>query len=398
MMKHVRYLTMLSILVFAFTACSDDDNDYEGVNEVFLKADGEKTLSQSEDKMIDITVQLTRSLEENVSLTFEFENTTSDKTDILEFVTNPVSIKAGEKTAKLQVKSKKENLIQKNNLIDIKLKSSSVEDIKLNAALQLTVKPDPSISELDEAQLNLLEGYLADGLDLTPWIGVIPVEVKVTFPGGGYLGPFTDAYEKVIKGQTPITLSKYATAKTPALVMTENAMGLEEYIYEIFKQETILDTEFWTQQPAPQKAMELTNLTKDSKETFQLALDSLVFDKDSKSINFVRDDKAINAYGDKIAAVAFDYSYSAWDRMQKLIDAANQEAIEAAQTGGTLNPDYYINITAIDEDGWDENNWIKPGSSFDNSKGEMKFIFNFDHVNAGDYIKIEVTFTKPESK
>ncbi|TKG94327.1 DUF4929 domain-containing protein [Puteibacter caeruleilacunae] len=394
-MKHLKCIIMLSIVLGAFASCSDNNDDYEGINEVFLLADGEKTLIESEEKIIDITVQLTRSMKEDISLTFEFVNKTSDIQNILELENNPVLVKAGENTAKLKVKSQLKEVLAQNTVFAIQLASSSNQDIILNTPLELTVKPDPKFTALTEDQVNLLNTYKNNGLDLNPWIGIIPVEVKITFPGGGYLGPFTEKYERVINGKTIITLSEHATANTPALVMTENAMGLEEYIYEILKQETILDTEFWTEQPMPQQTMQLINLSSSSEETFKLALDSLVFDKDKKSINFVRSDKAKDSYGDHIAAVGFDYQYSAWDRMKKLIDEGNQDAIDADEQGGSVNPDNYINITAIDEDGWYESNWIETSSSFNNETGEMKFVFNFDHANAGDYIKAEVTFTSP---
>ena len=396
MVKMLRSLSILSIIFFCFTACSDDDDDkFEGTNEVFLQVKGEKTLIESEKKVLDVSIQLTRTLDKDVKLAFKFENKTDKQTGILAFVDHVVTVKAGEKTATLQVKSQEKNVLIQNTVFAIQLESSSDVNVKLNAPLELTVKPNPKVTPLTKAQQDLLAGYKAKGLDLTPWIGIIPVQVKVYFPGGGNVKAFTKKYERTINGKSVITLSKHATAETPALVMTENAMGLEEYIYEILKEETILNTEFWTPQPMPQKTIKLLNLSKDSKEEFGLSLDNLVLKQD-KTIDFVSDKKAKDTYNDYIHAVGFEYKYSAWDRMKTLIAAKNQDAIDAAEGGGSVDPEVYLNNSQIKTNDWGEKNWVKASSSFDVKTGIMKFTFNFDHMNAADYIKVEVTYTSPK--
>ncbi len=392
-MKHLNWIFMLSMMLLTFTACDDDDDEYTGNNELFLLADGEKTLVESEDKVIDITVQLTHTAKEDVQITFEFENKTTTDANVLAFETNPVTIVAGEKTAKLKVKSQNKGVVTQNNTLAVKMTSATDEKIILNAPLELTVTPDPQFTPLTEEQLALIKGYQDNGLDLMPWIGVIPVEVKINYPGGGYAEPHTKPYTKSISGKTIITLSENATADNPALVMTENAMGLSEYLYQILKDVTVLDSENWTPQPDPQKVMEMLNWNKDSEETFDVKLDNLVFNKADKTINFVSDNKAKDQYDDYIKAVGFEYNFSAWNRMKKLIEEKNQDAIDKSTNDGTANPEYYLNITNIDSDEWYEKNWVKASSSFDASTGEMKFTFCFDHHNCGDYVKAEVTYT-----
>jgi hypothetical protein len=399
-MKQLKWLSILSILLMPFAACDDDDNEYEGTNEIFLIANGEKTLTESEDKTIDITVQLTRTLKEDATITFKFENQTSDKSEVLSFVNNPIVIKAGEKSDTLHIKSQQRDILTQNTTFAIQMDKVSDDNITLNAPLQLTVKPNPQFTPLTEEQQKLLNAYKNKGLDLSPWIGIIPVEVKITYPGDGSLDKFSKSYEKTITGKTVITLSDYATEDLPTLVMTENAMGLEGYIYDLFRDETIWDDVFWLNYPNPPKAMELISLTKESEETFVLSLDSLIFKDATKTIDFVRDDKAINSYGEPITGVAFDYSYSAWDRMQKLITEGNKEAQDYEEGGSSVNPDKYINISSIDTDEWAWNKadtWVEASSSFNSETGIMKFIFVFDHANAGGYVKAEVTYTSPQN-
>ena len=399
-MKKLNLLHLLVILFLftvAFNACDKEDNEFVGKNEIFFLCDGEKSLIETEDKEIEVKVTLSRTVKEDVTLEFLLKEKAADEQNILEFVENPITIKAGENSALLKVKSKKNELLTEDTSFDIDLKTSTDQNISVNEVFTILVKPSPRFTPLTEAQKQLVEGYKSSkGLDLSLWIGIIPVKVKVTYPGGGYLEPFTNQYERNIEGKTVITLSNNATVDNPALVMTCNAMGLAEYLYEILKDETILDKEYWCQTPMPQKTIELLGLSEDKEETFDVKLDDIVFDTENKKVNFVSSDKAKDVYGDPMNGVGFEYSYSAWDRMQKLIKEGNQDAIDANDQGGSVDPEVYLNNTNILEDEWYETNWVAPTSSYDEEKGEMKFVFNFDHYNAGDYVKVEVIYQSPK--
>jgi hypothetical protein len=397
---NLNFWMILSIfLSIGFTSCDDNDDDFDGKNEIFLLAKGEETLIESEDKEIVYDVQLTKTVTEDVTIGFEFKLADQVDTSIVKFVENPIVIKAGSKTAVLKVVSKKNEFLTEDANFSICLKSCTDENISLNAVAELKVQPSPKVVPLTEEQKKLIEKYkTSKNLDLSHWIGVIPVEVKIIYPGGGYLNPFSDAYEKTIKGKTVITLSEKATADLPALKMVSNPMGLTEYMYQIFKDETILDNEFWLETPAAQSALELTGLSADSEEEFKVSIDSLVFNSENNTVDFVTNNVALDAYGDFIKAVGFDFSYTACDRMNALIDNGNQSAIDAEEQGGSLNPNKYINNTSIDTDGWGGENYVKPTSLFNTETGELKFTFNFDHYNGGDYVKVEVTYSSIKIK
>lgn len=73
-------------------------------------------------------------------------------------------------------------------------------------------------------------------------------------------------------------MSEYATVDQPILKITENPMGLTEFLYDILRKETVCNDEYWYGEYAGkyyQKMMDLIGLTKDSQETFSVSLDSI---------------------------------------------------------------------------------------------------------------------------
>ena len=85
----------------------------------------------------------------------------------------------------------------------------------------------------------MLEGYKAKGLDLSKWIGLIPVKVSVEVPPTDGLESLINGMKKVYTGKTVITLSEDATAEQPILKMTNNPMGLTEFMYDMLRKETV---------------------------------------------------------------------------------------------------------------------------------------------------------------
>lgn len=393
-MKKIVFFSVvcLSFITF-FNSCSDDDDksEYGGTNEVFLSTVSTTTLNDEEGAELQIKVLLTNRVKEATSITFGINNNLINGIEIVKLSEPTIQIKAGEREGRITIKSNGKNLLTNVMSTEITLISSSLKNLTLNKPLSILIFPKIGMPELTEHQRVLLEGYRNDGYDISKWIGLIPVRVKIAFPGEGSIDAFTLPYVKEFNGQTMITLNESSTPTEPILNMISNAMGIESYLYDIFRQATILDEDFWTRQPAPQISMNLVGLDASKPEIFKLALNNLKLNLKDNTIDFISIRK--NIYDEDISIVGFDYSYSAWDRLLALIQAGNQNAIEADEQGGSLNPAKYLNQSStIDKDEYKGNNWIKPQSRFNLSTGEMSFIFNMDHLNAGDYIKFEVTY------
>lgn len=393
-MKTLKTIFYLCFIIISITACSDKDDDggYKGKNELFVTAESVNVIEDSEEGSLTLNIMLTKALDKDIELKFSLKNNEYNGVDITSLSENPVRIKAGDKTAKVTLKSNNKGILTNERVIEVDLASSTDTNVTLNKVLLITIKPGVGSVLLSDEQLKLIETYKKNGLDITKWIGLIPVKAKIIYPGGDYYAPFLDKYEKTIEGRTAITLSPNATAEKPILKMTRNAMGIEGYLYDILKAITIQNKEFWTNQPMPQQTIKLTGLSEDKAETFNLALDNLILDKASSTISFVSDN-VMDIWGEKFTAVDFEYTYSAWDRLKKLIDEGNQDAIDANKSGGTIYPGFLLNLTDISSNGWGGDAWVKPSSSFNTTTGEMKFIFNLDHADGANYIRFEITYS-----
>ena len=70
--------------------------------------------------------------------------------------------------------------------------------MEVHQILKIRLKPGLRNPELSEEQKALLEIYKQNGLDLSQWIGVIPVKVKINSPADGFYEPFiTGIYERI---------------------------------------------------------------------------------------------------------------------------------------------------------------------------------------------------------
>ncbi|QTE24410.1 DUF4929 family protein [Polaribacter cellanae] len=247
------------------------------------------------------------------------------------------------------------------------------------------------------------------GINLTPWIGKIPVEVTVVTGKNGGFAPFLTSETLTYTGTTQITLSENATREKPLLVMTNNAFGLNEYLQYVFRHETILNSTDWydpsnpNTPPAPQAvltALGTDRVTKwQNKEyTFNVKVDDLEFKADN-TVDFVRENGSQSIYSnflttptgtDLVSAVNFQYEFPLWDELLELANA-NAELKENVEQGGSIHPNKYIGLSTILTDDWSGGNWVAPTSSYSNSK--MTFTFNTDHENSGSYDTVTVKYT-----
>ena len=99
--------------------------------------------------------------------------------------------------------------------------------------------------------------------------------------------------KKVYTGKTVITLSEDATAEQPILKMTNNPMGLTEFMYDMLRKETVENDMYWYYdveegEVNPYMAMmELIGLSKTSLETFEMTLDNIRVDLPQNGVSNV---------------------------------------------------------------------------------------------------------------
>lgn len=388
-------LLLLTLVISLLCSCKKNNrNEYIGDNKIFLSAANTNFISSNGHDEIVIDVRLVKSLNHNLDLEFELVNNQYEGENLLALEQSKGTIKAGEKHLQLKIISTSKKHVASPQEITLQLRKK-VDAIALDAPLKISVLASGNMEQLSKAQVELLDGYKAQGLNLYPLMGEIDVEGKIEFPGGGNLISLYDKKTATFKSKTQITLSEHATANKPVIKMTSNAMGIEKYLYTLFRNVTIDDKEFWNPDndmgpPGPKHIMKLISLSPSSVETFGLALDHIEIDLKTKNVNFVNtkilDKKSIQC-------VNFTFSYSAWDRLKALIDQGNPNAIENSLQGGTVDPDAYINTENVSKDEYKHKDrpWRPATSSFD--AHTLSFQFPLGHEHMDDYIQFSIQYT-----
>jgi len=389
-----RNMIFLFLIMFVFSSCSkDNNNEFLGDNKVFLLTNHIQSVKNNGEDELLIDVQLVTALKQDLHLEFELVNHLFEENALLEIDPPTLIFKAGEKKKQLKIKSLPNVPLVNSQEVILQLRANPAAPT-LEAPLRITVFPMTAIEQLSQKQIALLDGYKEAGLDLYPLMGNIPVESKVFFPGGGNLISLYQKKELTIQGNTLITLSEHATATKPVLKMVSNAMGIENYLYNLFRQNTIDDKEYWNNDsplapPSPKKIMELVGLSQSSSEVFEVALDSIEIDLKTKKVSYTSH-KTIDS--SPFQHVGFTYSYSAWDRLKKLLDANNPIAVEHSSMGGSIDPAIYLDNENIsmDEYAVQDGNW-KPASATLDDK-TLSFEFPLGHYNMADYIFFSIQY------
>lgn len=398
MKKLFTYALGLVMLMPLFHACSDEPGNggYTGTNKVYLSVKNEAVITENDTTPLAVTVELTTACEENIQLTFEILD---DEQGVLRLEGNPVAIAAGEKQATFEVVSNNQNLLTEEVRFRIAM-STFPQDLQLDQALEVVVRPNPAMPQLTEDQKALIEGYKTKfGIDLNEWLGVVNCKTTVHSPADGYLQPFVEAFTREIKGYSIITLSEEATADVPVLKMTYNPLGLTEYLYWVLRQETVEDAEYFANpdeeyNPSNLRFMEILEWNKDSKETFSMTLDGISLEMSGQTANVNFTGTTINVYEEEIVTVPFVYEFSAYGREQELLAEGNAELQELVSCGITANPQNYLFYSTIGEDYWEmPENYIAPKATLDFEKGTLNFEFVFDHTNAGGYSRVYVEYS-----
>ncbi len=392
LLQKLAILTTVVLTTISFTSCSSDDSSdggFDGENKIVLKAVNNLIMQDNSTDQLEVEVLLITSLSETLDLEFALENNTVNDKIIAEIVNPKITLAPGQKKAVLTIASKTNRVLTEAAKIQINLIKNS-SSLKLEKPLEITITPLNTVENLTPEQIELLEGYKKQGLDLYPLMGEREVTGEINFPGNEYFLPLNQSKLIPITGKTVITLSDKATAKKPVLKMISNPMGVEAYLYSLFRAITIDDEEIWTTQPASQAIMELINLTPDSKETFLVTLDGIEIDIKTKKVNFLG--KGTDMYEDEFTIVPFEFKYSAWDRLKALVDSGDSYATENYEMGGwMINPSYSINHADITEDEFLNDTWKETKATLTDNSLIFDFVIDYEY-NAGGYVQFKAEY------
>ncbi|MDO4770794.1 DUF4929 family protein [Porphyromonas sp.] len=396
------YTIPLLLLSLLHISCTKEEinDDYEGLNQVYLSILGETThLDEAKERALTVEVLLTKPRAQVQFLNFVLMN---DEQEVIKLEDNPVNIPAGETKGRFTVHSNRKNILTRDTLLRIGL-SEVPEGMKLARELLVRVKPNPANIPLTDQQKALIESYKKKfGIDLMPWIGAVSCHTKVMSPAGGYTIPFSKAFTKEYKGESVITLSEKATGDVPVLKMVDDPLGLTSYMEWVLQQETVFNDEFWFNPNSGPNYKIITGLLGWNKENpgiFSMTLDDIVLKDISKDAATLEcKGTKITGGGDITPTIPFRYTFSPWEKQKRLIAEGNQQAKDLEDADGTANPDHYLMIWSVDKDeindGAETGHFILPRGKIDFKERKLTFQFAMSHSMAGDYTRVYVTYEK----
>ena len=394
-MKFISNLCAVALTALSIISCSKDDNSnqYSGKNQVYITAQGDKTLTIGEsNQKIDAKITLTNPVTQNTNLTLKAVDANGQPSSLITFSQNPITIAKDSKEVAFEVKLSSNTALTKEQRLKITFESAA--ELVAKEDLNIVVKPTPAIEALTDAQRTLLDSYKARGIDLYPFIGSIKVKTTVFSSEGGSTQDFATEFTREFNGKTVIGLSSSTTTSSAVLKMTDNPMGLTEFLYFLLKKNTIEDTEYFLQYPNYQKVKELINWDKNSQETFNVSLDNIEIKtpiNGISEINFIGNVTKTNE--SVIKAVPFKMEYTAWDRLKNLAASGNSEAQSILDTDGTSNPQHYVNNDNILTDEYEVGNWKASKGSIHFQNRTMSFEFLVYHTLSNCYVQVKVEYT-----
>lgn len=394
---------LMGMMSLMLVACGSDDNDGgSSIKNFWTLTKESKTLYDNDTEGVQLTVTLAYTAEDDITLVPTLSGD-GEYLSAFELSTSTVVIKKGQKTANFSVRAKENKVISKNGALSVGFQALS--SLNAGEAVSVSVAPKYEV-ELTEAQMQLIRKWQeAYGIDVRRFIGSLGVESTVTFNTDDKDYYNNGEETSVFSDLCPVTISEKATEKDIVLRMEGNALGLRDFLYRMLQAQTSKDEDFWmsnTHNVDLLKAISFDSAT----EEFSVSLDVTV-DPKTKSIAFVSSIE--NPYGDIIANVPFEFSYTAWNRQKKMADEGGKfimdngeesaEEItmaEAIEQGITLNPAYYLVNSGIDADQWEAEPslYVKPTASYDDTL--MTFTFPWDFMNASGYEKVVVKISLNE--
>ena len=120
MKKLITYALGLTLFIPLFSACNEETGNggYSGTNKIYLSTEKEAVITENDTTPLAITVDLTTSCPEDITLEFEILD---DEQDALRLENNPVTIKAGERQATFHAVSNNRNLLEEEIRVRIAL-------------------------------------------------------------------------------------------------------------------------------------------------------------------------------------------------------------------------------------------------------------------------------------
>ena len=388
-MKRFAFLGCIAAALLSFVGCDEIGKDgYEGINYIYLSSeDGKTTILESDQTPLSVEVMLTTALEEDLTVAFAVNGTEG----VVELQNNPVTIKAGEKTASFEIVSLNAGKLSEAANFTVTLDAAAVlpENVELKSPFAFVVNPAAAVGELTEDQLAIIAAYkAATGIDLSKYLGEVNVSVEYTgFDNENEvpLDPVT------FTGKTVMTLSESATAELPVFKMLSNPMGIQDKMEATLRAMTVENADWCDAEYYPDNAglMAAINWNAESQEVFSMSLDGISFNAD-KTVDFLG--TGLDQYGDEIVIVPFEYSFTAYDRELVAIENGTFVKLEEYAFDCTANPAYHMNNTGIDEDYCEYGNYVE--ASAEVSADALTFTFCvYMCVNDYDYTKVVATYT-----
>ncbi len=391
-MKKIFALCCIVAAGFASVSCEKTDDGYTGTNYIYLTS-GTNSMYDTENDAIDVTVQLTASLKEDLTLTLAVAD---DEDGIITLEGNPVTIVAGAKTGTVKVRTKELSAGLSSNFRITLDRDATVlpEKVAWKEDFTFTVHTS-AVPEFTEEQKAIIEAYRGKtGIDLTKYLGIVDVTTVYTASN-----PDSEIPDEpvTITGKTTIVLSEQATADQPVLKMTVNPMGLTDELYRKLKSLTVNNADWYNENNVPCYRTLMTEIgwTSESVETFSMTLDG-IFVNDDQSVDFVKD---LSYYDEEyeedvtLHKVDFEYMFSAFEREKEALAAGKigTEVDEDWAYDATVDPSMWLNTDDISEDGYEYGNYVEASATISDEK--MVFTFPIYNYNDYDYSKVVATYT-----
>ena len=390
-MKKILFFSCIAAALLSFVGCEETGNGYEGTNYIYLESEGGKTtLLGTDDDPITVNVKLTKALSEDLTLDFVVEG----PQNALTVAGNPVTIKAGEKTASFTIDvASVEGLSEITNYtVGLDASAQLPDKVALEADFSFAVVAI-EIPELTEDQRAIVEAYkTAKGIDLAKYIGVVNVSTVIT-------GTDPDTYEpldpKTVKGKTIITLSESSTSDVPVLKMIANPMGIQDHMYQILRSVTIENDEYWFPEedayPSYATLTEAISWSKTSKEMFSMSLDGIRMTQEG--IEFLGEYVPDPEYPEDVNVhVPFEFEFTAYDREVAALADGTLVHDEDWAYDATADPAFHLNNDDISEDGYEYGNWVEASAEISNESLVFTFCTYACYLD-GDYTRVVATYT-----
>ena len=390
-MKKILFFGCIAAALLSFVGCEETGNDYDGTNYIYLESlGGNTTVWEQDETPLAVTVMLTSALSEDLNLTFAVEGTEG----VLDIEGNPVTIKAGQKTASFAIVSKNADKVTSVENFKVVLDAATVlpDKVQLKEGFSFVVR-SAAVSALTDAQKAIIEAYkTATGIDLSKYLGVVNVSTVIT-------GTDPDTYEpldpKTVTGKTIITLSESATAEIPVLKMIVNPMGIQDHMYQILRSVTIENDEYWFPEedayPSYATLTETISWSKTSKEMFSMSLDGIRMTQEG--IEFLGEYVPDPEYPEDVNVhVPFEFEFTAYDREVAALADGTLVHDEDWAYDATADPAYHLNNDDISEDGYEGGNWVEASAEISNESLVFTFCTYACYLD-GDYTRVVATYT-----